>query len=86
MKHSCRKQNIVVDVLARSRGGDTTYDHVQILTVPPLFVEELLEAVKLGTAFYRKVEQNYVTDINLATYQHDLGDPTIRLVITLFNY
>lgn len=49
-------------------------------------MEELLEADKLGVAFPRKIAQNYVTDINLNTYQHDLGNPTIRRVITLFDY
>ncbi|KAF3659745.1 Ubiquitin carboxyl-terminal hydrolase 12 [Capsicum annuum] len=59
--YECRKLNKIADALAKSRGREPHFGQLQLLTVPPLFIHDLLEADKSGTTYPRRVISNHVT-------------------------
>lgn len=63
LKHTCKEQNKVAHALAKSRGGEPRFNHMQILIDLPLSVNGILEADKLETSYPRKVVACHISSV-----------------------
>lgn len=69
LRHTCREQNRIADILARTGTGNTSFDQLQILTIPLICAVETLAADNRGNVFLRKIATDNVINLNYGTAQ-----------------